>query len=137
MRRALIASAVLILLLVGLAFWDTTEDGSAGQAVPGGHTDAGRQAIAEFGCGTCHTIPGVTAADGRVGPPLVDFASRTTIAGKLPNTPPDLVRWIMHPQAIEPGTDMPDLGVPLRGARDIAAYLLTLGSPRFPYHLAG
>ena len=61
----------------------------------------------------------------------------TTIAGKLPNTPPDLVRWIMHPQAIEPGTDMPDLGVPLRGARDIAAYLLTLGSPRFPYHLAG
>src|SRR3954470_18068028 len=69
MRRALIASAVLILLLVGMAFWDTTEDGSAGQAVPGGHTDAGRQAIAEFGCGTCHTIPGVTAADGRVGPP--------------------------------------------------------------------
>ena len=136
MRRALPASAVLVLVLLGLAWWQSG-GGSAGAAVPSGHADAGRQAIAEFGCGTCHTIPGVTGADGTVGPPLTGFASRTMIAGHLPNTPHALVGWIMQPQRIEPGTDMPNMGVPLRGARDIAAYLLTLGERTTPYHIAG
>jgi cytochrome c1 len=48
------------------------------------------------------------------------------VAGKLPNTPDQLVRWIQQPQAVEPGTAMPDLGVSLAEARDIAAYLYTL-----------
>ncbi|PRY20191.1 hypothetical protein CLV70_12572 [Pseudosporangium ferrugineum] len=32
----------------------------------------------------------------------------------------------MDPQAVEPGTAMPDLGVTSTDARDIAAYLFTL-----------
>jgi hypothetical protein len=32
----------------------------------------------------------------------------------------------MDPQAVEPGTAMPDTGVPERTARDIAQYLYTL-----------
>jgi len=48
------------------------------------------------------------------------------IAGELPNVPDNLVRWIMNPPAIEPGTAMPDLGLSKQQARDIAAYLYTL-----------
>ena len=94
--------------------------------VPGGDPDAGKQLIANYGCGACHTIPGVRGADGLVGPPLIKFARRTYIAGEVPNTADFLIRWIEVPQAIEPGTAMPNLGVSEGQARDIAAYLYTL-----------
>jgi len=57
---------------------------------------------------------------------LFFWSKRTYIAGEVPNTPDFLVRWIEVPQAIEPGTAMPNLGVPESAARDIAAYLYTL-----------
>src|SRR5581483_6561824 len=80
-------------------------------------------AAAGAGCGACHTIAAVDGADGKVGPPLAHFADRRYIAGELPNTPENLVRWIMDPQAVEPRTVMPDLDVGEPQARDIAAYL--------------
>jgi cytochrome c1 len=61
-----------------------------------------------------------------VGPPLTQFAMRAYIAGEVPNTERALIRWIMTPQSIEPGTAMPNLGVKEAQARDIAAYLYTL-----------
>ena len=91
-----------------------------------GNTDRGKLAIETYGCGSCHTIPGVRVATGTVGPPLDFWSRRTYIAGEVPNTPDYLVRWIEVPQAIEPGTAMPNLGVPEGAARDIAAYLYTL-----------
>lgn len=48
------------------------------------------------------------------------------IAGELPNTPDNLVRWIKDPKLVEPGTAMPDLGLSDEQARDVAAYLYTL-----------
>jgi cytochrome c len=96
-------------------------------AVPGGDAEHGRQAIQRrYGCGACHVIPGVPGAVGKVGPPLLWWADRSMIAGRIPNTPENLVRWIQDPQAIEPGTAMPALGVTEADARDIAAYLFTL-----------
>ena len=89
----------------------------------GAHPDAAPTVIEAFGCGSCHTIPGVDGADGRVGPNLAGIEDRWSIAGRLPNTPANLVRWIMDPQEVDPGTLMPDLGVPTQQARDIAAYL--------------
>ncbi len=91
--------------------------------VAGGDAGRGRVKIAAYGCGSCHSIGGVPGANSNVGPPLDAFAERSYIAGALPNTPESLVRWIMDPQAIEPGTAMPDLGVVEADARDIAAYL--------------
>jgi cytochrome c oxidase assembly factor CtaG/cytochrome c2 len=91
-----------------------------------GDPDAGRRAIDAYGCGECHTIPGVRGATGMVGPPLTAFGRRGIIAGQLPNTPPNLVRWILDPPAVEPGTAMPALGVSVSEARDIAAYLHAL-----------
>jgi cytochrome c1 len=79
-----------------------------------------------MGCAACHVIPGVRGADGKVGPPLTGIGSRIMIAGQVPNTPDNLIRWIRDPQAIEPGTAMPNLGVSEPTARDIAAYLYTL-----------
>lgn len=79
-----------------------------------------------YGCGSCHTIPGVAEADGVVAPPLTDWARRSYIAGQVPNTPDNLVSWIVSPEEIAPGTAMPDLGVSPAEARDIATYLLGL-----------
>jgi len=92
-------------------------------SVQGGHPSDAPKLIQAFGCGACHTIDGVQGADGKVGPSLTHFAELRYIAGTLPNTPQNLVRWIEHPQEVEPGTVMPDLNVADPQARDIAAYL--------------
>jgi cytochrome c len=94
--------------------------------VMGGDAGRGAQAIGAYGCGSCHVIPGIAGATGTAGPPLTAFGVRTTIAGEVPNTPEQLVGWIMNPQAVEPRTVMPNLGVRAADSRDIAAYLYTL-----------
>jgi len=86
----------------------------------------GRAAIRRYGCGSCHSIPGITGADGLVGPPLGQIASRVYIAGVLPNEPENMIRWIQNPPAVDEKTAMPNMGVTARDARDIAAYLYTL-----------
>ncbi len=86
----------------------------------------GRQALHQYACTACHSIPGVTGPAAFVGPPLDRFATRGLIAGTLPNTPDNLVRWLMHTQKVKPGTAMPELGVAPQDARDMAAYLATL-----------
>lgn len=91
-----------------------------------GNPQRGRELILSFGCGSCHTIPGIRTARGVVGPPLFFFARRTMIAGELPNSPDNLTRWIENPSAVEPKTAMPNLGVTDQQAHDIAAYLYTL-----------
>jgi cytochrome c1 len=94
--------------------------------VPGGDASRGRQAISAYGCGACHVVPGVVGARGLVGPPLNSFAHRAFVAGSLPNTPTNLVRFIQLPQSIRPGSAMPNLDVAEPDARDIAAYLYSL-----------
>jgi cytochrome c len=91
-----------------------------------GDAAAGRAAMERYGCGSCHVIPGVPGAQGVVGAPLSEFARRTHIAGNLPNTPENQSRWLRDPQAIEPGTAMPNLGVSESDAVNIVAYLATL-----------
>ena len=100
--------------------------GHQGEHVRGGNVRRGRVAIEHYGCGSCHSIPGIRSAAGVVGPPLSGIADRRMIAGMLPNTPEEMVRWIVMPQSIVPGNAMPNLGVSDGQARDIAAYLYTL-----------
>lgn len=85
--------------------------------------EAGRQLIASYGCGACHTIPGVPGADSKAAPPLDDFYERGYISGEIPNTWDNLIKYLQDPQKIEPGTIMPNLGITKDEARDIAAYL--------------
>lgn len=94
--------------------------------VPGGDPVLGKRAIEEYGCYSCHSVPGINRADAHVGPPLDAWAERRYIAGLLPNEPDNLIAWIINPQQFEPGTAMPSLGVSEEDARHIAAYLYTL-----------
>ena len=86
----------------------------------------GRRALTQYGCNTCHRIPGVTGSDVHVGPPLAGIATRQLIAGQLPNTPEQMARWLRDPQAVDAQTTMPNLDVSPADAADIAAYLATL-----------
>jgi cytochrome c2 len=92
----------------------------------GGDPDRGAEVIRANRCGSCHTIPHVRGAHGVVAPPLTQFALRSFIAGELPNTPDNLIRWIEDPQAVEHKTAMPKIGLSERDARDAAAFLYTL-----------
>jgi cytochrome c1 len=112
--------------LTGLALLGGCRREASSILVPGGDPARGKVQIVAYGCGSCHVIPGVGGAKGLVGPPLTQFAHRGFIAGEVPNNGDFLVRWISVPQAIEPGTAMPNLGVSEAQARDIAAYLYTL-----------
>lgn len=97
--------------------------------VPGGDPERGRLLIAAYGCGSCHIVPGISGADGVVGPPLTDWAGRQWIAGNLWNEPANLMSWLQDPQAIEPGTGMPTQGVTAEESAHMAAYLYTLNVP--------
>lgn len=103
-------------------------EGEAGAlpAVPGGDPTRGARLLGNYGCGECHVIPGVPGAGATIGPPLTEWSARRYIAGALSNTPENLMHWIMDPEAVEPGTAMPDLDVDTADARDMAAYLFTL-----------
>jgi cytochrome c len=95
-------------------------------APTGGNLEAGAQNIFRLGCGSCHTIPGIAGAHGKVGPSLEGIASRSYVAGQLPNQPMNLQHWIQHPHSVHPDSLMPELGVNEAESRDIAAYLYSL-----------
>lgn len=80
------------------------------------------QLMIQYGCPSCHVIPGVPGAAGKVGPSLDSLAQRSYIAGVLPNTPENLEHWVMHPQSIHPGTAMPEMGVTSSDARTITEF---------------
>jgi cytochrome c2 len=92
----------------------------------GGDARVGRTEIRSYGCNTCHEISGIPGARGLIGPRLDGIGQRYYIAGELPNTPGNLMRWIEHPRQVEPHTAMPEMGVTQQDSRDIAAYLYTL-----------
>ncbi len=96
------------------------------RAAKGGDPNRGKVALLQYACATCHLIPGVVGAKSLVGPPLTGFAKRAYIAGNLPNTPENLIRWLRNPQQLSPSSAMPDLGVSEQDAQDMAAYLYTL-----------
>lgn len=123
---ALRAGAALLALALVVAACQGGRAEANRVIVMGGDEERGAAVIQAFGCGACHTIPGVDGASGTVGPPLTGWSRRSYIAGSLPNAPDNLIRWVMDPHAIEPGTAMPRLGVSEQQARDVAAYLYTL-----------
>lgn len=125
MRRIAALSLVALAGACGLG-GDDPSYAEAAQLTGGGNAQAGRQKLRDYGCGTCHTIPGVRGANALVGPPLAGIAGRMYIAGKLTNTPQHMMSWIQDPPSIDSATAMPDVGVTEADARDIAAYLYTL-----------
>ena len=68
----------------------------------GGDPHRGQAALKDYGCATCHTIPGVAEARGLVGPPLTGFANRVYVGGVAVNSVENLIAWIRRPAIAEP-----------------------------------
>jgi mono/diheme cytochrome c family protein len=81
--------------------------------------------LRQYACHSCHRIEGVIGPRVDTGPPLIDWRRRAYIAGVLPNTRDNLVRWIVDPTSVSPATLMPDLGVPPEHALVMATFLLS------------
>jgi cytochrome c1 len=114
-----------LLLLLGC---DEGQVVPTSQRVAGGDPERGRSVLADYryGCGSCHSIPGVKGARGTVGPPLHGMGVRAYVAGRLPNEPGNLVAWILNPRRFDPESAMPATGITEAEAQDVAAYLYTL-----------
>lgn len=85
----------------------------------------GQQAFLGSACVYCHTIDG-TNATGTLGPDLTHLASRQRLASNvIPNTRGHLAGWILDPQSIKPGTQMPPMQL---SADQLEALLDYLGS---------
>jgi cytochrome c len=94
--------------------------------VPGGDIEQGLRLVTQYQCGACHVIPGVQGAAGDEGPSLDYIGRLSYIAGGIPNSPDNMVRWLRVPHAVKPGTEMPPMGLTEQEARHMAAYLYTL-----------
>ena len=114
------------LMALGLAACGEGEAFRRAAELTGGNPAQGRAKIEYYGCGACHTIPGVNGAKALVGPELTHFASRVYVAGVLPNSPQNVIRWIQNPKQVDGLTAMPNLNVSEEDARDITSYLYTL-----------
>jgi cytochrome c len=122
MRLLLLVSLAPVLYLGGCSGSEIHE----AESLTGGSVIRGTAAIDRYGCAACHTIPGIPGANATVGPPLTSVAVRQYLAGHVTNTPANMIKWIQHPRAIDPGTVMPELGVTDQDGKDIAAFLYTL-----------
>lgn len=115
--------SVLVILLLAAC---NREQKAQVREEPAGDAARGKQIVQQYGCTSCHDIPNVTGPKGMVGPPLEHVGSRQIIAGKIPNTPANMMAYLQNPQASDPANVMPNLGLTVDQSRDIAAFLYTL-----------
>jgi cytochrome c oxidase subunit 2 len=105
--------------------WATAARSSA----PAPTTDLQKQGLQVFlgrTCSTCHAIQGTVAAS-HVGPDLTHIASRATLAaGSLPNSMGHMGGWIIDPQAIKPGVNMPRQQLSPQDLQALLEYLESL-----------
>ncbi len=73
-------------------------------------------------CASCHAISG-TEGQARVAPDLTHVGSRSTLAEVVANTPENLRAWLANPDAIKPGSNMPNLQLTDPELRALVAYL--------------
>jgi cytochrome c oxidase subunit 2 len=86
----------------------------------------GQQVFMSSPCPLCHTIQG-TDANGKTGPDLTHFGSRRSIAaGTLPNRRGYLAGWILDPQHLKPGSQMPPMLLEEGELQPLLAYLESL-----------
>jgi len=86
----------------------------------------GRQIVQSAPCAVCHTIQG-SQATGSLGPDLTHLASRRTIAAAtLPNSHENLSGWILDPQTLKPGCQMPANSLSAADLQAVLAYLESL-----------
>jgi cytochrome c oxidase subunit 2 len=76
----------------------------------------GKKLFEQKTCIACHTRG--------IGPDLTHVGSRETLAaGVLDNTPANMATWLKNPQAVKPGSDMPDFNLTDSEIKALVAYL--------------
>jgi cytochrome c oxidase subunit 2 len=91
-----------------------------------GQAAQGEQEFLKGACVGCHTIDGTTA-QGKVGPNLTHLGSRFIYAGGVGiNTYESMATWLANPQAVKPGTLMPNLHLSQSQIDDIVTFLVNL-----------
>ncbi len=107
------------------AKWEKAQQAAAAVPIPTTPVGIGAQIFANSPCTTCHAITGVSK--GYIGPDLTHMASRHTLAaGLFPNDPDHLAKWIIDPEAMKPGAEMPGFGIGRDQLHDLVAYLESL-----------
>ncbi len=122
------AHMALLVIAQDQAEFKAWRDAQVQQAASSDDPDAdkGRQFVTSHACAACHTIRGTSAA-GTLGPDLTHVAGRLTIAaGLLPTTRGSLAAWIVDPQTIKPGNNMPMVPMSADDVTSVSAYLSTL-----------
>lgn len=94
--------------------------------VDGGDPERGRLLVQQYQCAACHVIPEVQGPAGTAGPSLRYMGRLSYIAGGIPNTPDNMIRFLQNPPQVKPGTAMPALGISEEEARHMAAYMFEL-----------
>lgn len=98
----------------------------AAQAAPATPAEGRGGTVFQTSCAACHAIRGASAA-GRAGPDLTHVAARRSLAaGTLAMTRGNLQGWIEQPQAVKPGTSMPQIPLTPADADAVATYLARL-----------
>ncbi|WP_407158626.1 c-type cytochrome [Bradyrhizobium sp. STM 3557] len=127
-RSVWLASLIAIVCVVtavggGMAWSARRQAERVARAMTGGDPARAHDIMRRYGCGGCHTIPGLAGADGQVGPPLTGLVHRIYVGGVANNSPDNLIKWIVSPQTFTPRSAMPATGITEAEARDVAAYL--------------
>jgi len=120
------AAGAAMIGLAGAGLLACAEKATPARQIIGADPERGLAVIDREACGACHDIPGVAWPRGQVGGSMKGFADRALIAGRFPNRPDVLVRWLRDPPSLSPTTAMPATGLNEAQARDVAAYLYTL-----------
>jgi cytochrome c oxidase subunit II len=107
-QHALMAFDVIVMEPAAFEAWLEREGAPARE--PQTETlQQGRDLFVRGGCGSCHTVRGVST--GKLGPDLTRVGARRTIAaGTLPNGVGPLAGWIASAQHLKPGNRMPSFG---------------------------
>jgi cytochrome c2 len=124
-RWPLLCTAMLAgALAAALVVWkDQHQSRSVAITMAGGDPARAPDIIRRYGCGGCHTIPGIPGGDGKVGGALADLKGRVYVGGVATNTADNLIAWIVSPQTFSPRSAMPATGISEAEARDVATYL--------------
>ena len=118
----IVVAAVMLAALQGPG--GTAAAGGKGVEAANIPAGPGRELFTARTCHTCHAVAGLST--GTVGPELTHVGSHAQIAGTVPMSKENLVKWIMDPPALKPGTAMPKLGVSEADAAALADWLLLL-----------
>lgn len=83
----------------------------------------GERLFRSLSCVDCHRVGGVDRAVA-VGPDLTHLSGRTTLGGGvIANSPQNLASWLRNPQAIKPGSKMPNFNLTEDQVAALVAFL--------------